>query len=95
MLPAHYLTGDTHTYPLVLLVDTGDALPAAHGVRLGYDGEDGCSDCGGPNVSFTLEVTESGGGNPAYEVPYCAACLVGGDYLGLIPTCYIEFVPYE
>lgn len=100
LVPSYYLTPDTKDYPLALLLegcapDPDSDLPVAHGVKFA-DGSAVCDEHGCyATAVFVIEVTESGGGNPAYEVPLCAPCTVGQDIRGLIPMCYIEFVPYE
>lgn len=99
LTPSYYLTPDTKDYPLALLLDgcapdPDSDLPVAHGVRFITEGSATCIDCG-QAATFMVEVTESGGGNPAYEVASCAACTVGGDHRGIVPMCYMDLIPYE
>lgn len=99
LTPSYYLTPDTKDFPLALLLEgcgptPDDDLPVAHGVRFITEGSPACDECRAPAV-FYVEGTESGGGNPAFTSPYCAACTVGGDIRGLIPMCYVDLIPYE
>lgn len=98
LTPSYYLTPDTKDYPLALLLggcspDPDDDMPVAYGVKFITSGEHRCEECHDRAV-FYVENTMSGGGNPAYEQALCAACVVGGDHLGLIPMCYVDLIEY-
>lgn len=98
LMPVYYLTDETLTkYPLALLLDHDTAFPTAYGVTLIDESPNGhyCYACRSGNVVALLEMDASGGGNPVFEEPICISCLVGGDHLGLIPTCYLTPVPFD
>lgn len=102
LLPAHYMSADTldaSRYPLVLLTEDyaevgTPGLPVAQGVRI-VDAVDEsahgveCDECGDPVVVYRMQHPEGP------DTPACAACATGGDHLGLVPSCYVAFLPVE
>lgn len=93
LIPAHYLTPDTLSYPQVVLYEAGtlgDGVTAeagafvAVGLRMTvHPLPVECLECCTPClIVWTPEIGD--------EV--CSDCLILGDHHGIVPSCYVEGV---